>query len=101
MNTPEGREYYDKWLHGDVTCKMVRERLGCGLLAKFLPRKVDEEEDQKMLGSVLQVEQASKENGHDDAVLGHGVPPQVPPADGDVEAVGAMKAPTMWPSYTL
>ena len=60
MKTVEGDEYYKQWLAGKKTCQMVRERSGCGLLAKFFQRKVEEEEEQRMLQAVLQAEEAIK-----------------------------------------
>ena len=60
MQTPEGEEYYAKWLKGDITCRMVRERSGCGLLAKFFSRKTDEEEDQKMLDAAMEAERVEQ-----------------------------------------
>ena len=61
MKTEEGKCYYQKWLKGEITCKMVRERSGCGLLAKFFGKKVEDAEDQDMLQVALQVEH---EQGH-------------------------------------
>ena len=69
MRTEEGNAYYMKWLQGEITCKMVRERSGCGLLAKFFSRKVDEEENQKMLQLALQAEH---DHGTDQARLDPG-----------------------------
>ena len=56
MKTPEAEAYYQRWLRGDITCKMVKERSGCGLLARFFGRKTEEDEEQKMLQDVLQAE---------------------------------------------
>ena len=56
MQTEEGEQYYQKWLRGHMTCAMVRERSGCGLLAKFFSRKVEEDETEKMLAAVVQAE---------------------------------------------
>ena len=57
MDTKEGLDYYEKWLKGEITSKMVRERSGTGLLAKFCGKKADDEEDQKMLAAALKAEQ--------------------------------------------
>ena len=56
MKTEEGPQYYRKWLRGELTCAMVRERSGCGLLAKFFGRKVEEEEEEKMIAAAIQAE---------------------------------------------
>ena len=56
MTTPEAEAYYQRWLRGDITCRMVRERSGCGLLARFFGRKTEEDEEQKMLQDVLHAE---------------------------------------------
>ena len=74
MQTEEGNQYYQKWLNGEITCKMVRERSGCGLLAKFFSKKVEEEENQKMLQVALQAEQEqdpNKPRGSRDGQEGH------------------------------
>ena len=60
MRTEEGKEYYRQWLAGDQTCRMVRERSGCGLLAKFFQRKVEEDEEQKILQQALLAEAEAK-----------------------------------------
>ena len=66
MRTPAGEEYYQRWLKGTVTCKMVRERSGCGLLAKFFGRKTEEDEEQKLLREALQAEERMKQDdGHE------------------------------------
>ena len=68
MQTPAGEEYYQRWLKGTVTCRMVRERSGCGLLAKFFGRKIEEDEEQKMLTQAMQVEERMKQQeGHGSA----------------------------------
>ena len=64
MDTRKGLDYYQKWLKGEITSKMVRERSGTGLLAKFCGTKADDEEDQKMLAAALEAEQGQ---GRDDA----------------------------------
>ena len=64
MKTTEGETYYQKWLKGEVTCAMVPERSGAGLLAKFFSRKVDEEAEEDMVGAALLAEAAAK-NGKD------------------------------------
>ena len=51
MKTAEGLEYYNKWLKGEITCKMVRERSGVGLLAKFFSKKTDDETEDDRCGS--------------------------------------------------
>ena len=53
METEEGQVYYKKWLAGEITRKMVRERSGCGLLARLFSKKTDDEEDQKMIEAAL------------------------------------------------
>ena len=60
MRTEEGKEYYRQWLAGDQTCRMVRERSGCGLLAKFFQRKVEEDEEQQILQQALLAEAEAK-----------------------------------------
>ena len=71
MRTEEGNVYYKKWLKGEITCKMVRERSGCGLLAKFFSKKVEEEEEQKMLQVALQAEREQDKVAHCDTRGGH------------------------------
>ena len=39
---------------------MVRQRSGCGLLAKFFAKKVDDEANQQMLLEAMQAEEAAK-----------------------------------------
>ena len=118
MATLEGEEYYQRWLRGDITCKMVREPSGCGMLAQFFGRKTEEEEEQKMLQEALRMEaqmtqQESQGSGHTE----HG-------GDGPGETMGSERgtsaddqghggvlpshnigtsvmAPSTWPSYTL
>ena len=68
MKTVEGKEYYRQWLAGDQTCRMVRERSGCGLLAKFFQRKVEEDEEQKMLQEALLAEAEAKKADRNNSV---------------------------------
>ena len=57
MQTAEGLEYYNKWLKREITCRMVRERSGAGLLAKFFSKKTDDDEDQKMIDAAVAAEE--------------------------------------------
>ena len=61
MKSTEGEEYYRQWLAGEKTCKMVRERSRCGLLAKFFQRKVEDDEEQKMLQEAIKAEADAKQ----------------------------------------
>ena len=85
MATEQGERYYQEWNQGRITCKQVCLRSGAGLLAKFYSRRVEEEEEQKMLQLVLQEEAKLKPQG------------------GEASGVTAnsLAAPTAWPSYQL
>ena len=123
MKTVEGEEYYRQWLAGKQTCQMVRERSGCGLLAKFFQRKVEEEEDQSMIAEALKVEEAAKqaarleptegkaEGGTGAAGSGDDNGAAPPEADQREQAREqqacqqnpgrCLSAPSTWPSYAL
>ena len=107
MATAEGDEYYRKWLKGDLTCAMVRERSGCGLLAKFFGRKVEEEEEQKMLQAALRAEEVAKNkdegNGKGSRASMNSTEGSVAIKHEDKEAVkgDGLVAPTAWPSFIL
>ena len=114
MKTPEGERYYQKWLRGDITCKMVRMRSGAGLLAKFHGRKVDDEEDAKMLKAVLQAE-ASHTTKEDKEKGDKGVKEKpenisetasLEPSSTRTSAArtgpeGGLRPPSSWPSYEV
>ena len=101
MKTPEGKEYYQRWLKGDITCKMVRERSGCGLLAKFFGCKTDEEEEQKLLQEALRMEaRLSQRKSRESLHAGHGDDQGQEVLPSHAAGTGVM-APSSWPSYTL
>ena len=103
MQTPEGEKYYKKWLKGDISSKMVRIRLGAGLLAKFHGRKVDEEENDKMVQEILRAE-AEKKSGEGAGGQAMEEDNREPPKGGNeavIIAGGALAPPTSWPSYRV
>ena len=112
MKTPEGELCYQKWLTGEITCKMVRVRSGAGLLAKFCGRKVDDEEEAKMMQAVLSAEsdlhQSESRGSSGDIVAKAEKEGKVvqemsktKPPDADVEPVGVLHPPRSWPSFTM
>ena len=127
MKTPEGETYYRKWMKGEISCKMVRQRSGAGLLAKFFGKKVEEEEEEKMLQAALAAESqggdgnaqkpdeepekpevgqqggeptSSRTAGSEDNIVGAILPTASTTAPSDVTA-GALPPPSSWPSYVL
>ena len=115
--------YYQKWLKGEITCKMVRLRSGAGLQAKFFGKKVEEEEEQKMMQAVLEAEikAGQVDDGGTEGLSGpktlvgktvdegaegeNGTKPGISTAAtshaSESESAGALRPPSPWPSYAL
>ena len=105
LKTEEGERYYQKWLKGEITCAMVRERSGCGLLAKFFSLKVDEEEEANMVTAALKAEQAGEEEARlakdEMGAEGGGLGSARVATEGPKENVGALNASAPWPASVL
>ena len=103
MQTHEGLVYYHKWLRGEITSRMVRERSGAGLLAKFFSKKTDDEEDEKMVEAAVAAEKVKsgrcEDTGPADAGegcgSGHGSSSATP------HESATLSPPAVWPSFTL
>ena len=106
LATEEGQEYYRQWLSGGMTCTMVRQRSGCGLLAKFFAKKVEEEAEQQMLMEALRAEKAAKNVTENvDGNEGNGSPSTREAGNcgkkKPCNATSTVAAATSWPSSAL
>ena len=95
LSTAEGERYYKAWSNGEISCKQVCVRSGAGLLAKVFSRQVEEREEQKMLQTVLEAEEAQRAS--DAEVL----PSAESSKDKQHSDPMEVMAPATWPSYCL